>query len=96
MFGLQWKLETDTSCLEPLRHVIGKGNDKMAARALFAYKPLPTNDDACAMLSSIEVVKGQFPRQISHNLAVRNWVQILRIVREHKDETVNTSSNKSN
>ena len=37
MFGLQWKLETDTSCLEPLRHVIGQSKDKMAARALFAY-----------------------------------------------------------
>ena len=37
MFGLQWKLETDTSCLEPLRHVIGQGNDRMAVRALFAY-----------------------------------------------------------
>ena len=33
-----------------------------------AFSP---NGDACAVLSSMEVIKRQFPRKISHNLALR-------------------------
>ena len=52
------------------------------------------NGDACAMLSSMEVVKRQFTLNFSKSSRT-NWVQILRIVREHKHETVNTFSNKT-
>lgn len=51
-------------------------------------QPRPPNGDACTMLSSMEVVKRQFPRQISQNLAVRTGFKFWKIVRKHKDKTI--------
>ena len=68
---------------------------KQSARAISLARFFP-NGEACTMLFSMEVVKkdnfhGKFLTERSRTI----WVQILRIVRKHKDETVNIFSNNS-
>ena len=81
-FGLTDKrYESRTALRIKVSPKTGKQISRAILRALFF-----SNVQACAMLSSMEIVKRQFPRQKS---SPATKVQIFRIVREHEDETVN-------